>query len=105
MASDQTSINSVSSNLLAKALQDVKQTQDKQAVSSEIKNPKPQQDSQSSTVVKLSAEGQRLSRSEPNSAQNAKPQNDQQATQKNAEPPGIKFMESKSHGGRVSTYA
>lgn len=104
-STDQSAINSVSSNLLSKSLQDVKQSQDKQAPAKEAKDVQPPQNQQSSTIVKISAEGQQLSRAEARNTQNAKSQNNDQSAKQNAEPPGIKFMESKSHGGRVSTYA
>ncbi len=63
------------------------------------KQPEKQQDS---TVVKLSAEAQRMNRTE-NRDSNA--ERADTGNRKAVEPPGIKFMEGKDTGGRVNTFA
>lgn len=63
------------------------------------KQPEKQQDS---TVVKLSAQAQQMSRAEN---QNINTERAETKPQEAAEPPGIQFMEGENKGGRVNTFA
>jgi hypothetical protein len=100
-----TSINTVSSNVLSPPVQDVKQTQDQQLPAKEANDAKPAQNQQSSTVVKLSAEGQQLSRADINSSQSSNSESTEPPAKETAEPSGIQLIEGESKGGRVNTFA
>ena len=66
------------------------------------KEEKKSQEQQDSTVVNLSAQAQQLNRTEN---QNVNTERAETKVKETAEPPGIKFMEGESKGGRVDTFA
>lgn len=66
------------------------------------KNDKQPEKQQDSTVVKLSAQAQQMSRAEN---QNNNTERTETRPQEVAEPPGIQFMEGESKGGNVNTFA
>jgi hypothetical protein len=102
---DPTSINTVSSNVLSPSVRDIRHAQDQQPPAKEANDAKPAQNQQSSTVVKLSAEGQQLSRADNNSSQSSNPESTEPPAKETAEPSGIQLIEGESKGGRVSTFA
>ena len=66
------------------------------------KNDKQPEKQQDSTVVKLSAQAQQMSRAEN---QNSNTERAETKPQETAEPPGIQFMEGENKGGRINTFA
>ena len=65
------------------------------------KSDKPSQEQQDSTVVKLSAQAQQMSRAEnQNNTERAETK-----AKETTEPSGIQFMEGESKSGRVNTFA
>jgi len=100
---DLTSINAASSNALSSSVPDIKQAQ--QTLAKEINDTKPAQNQQNSTVVKLSTEGQQLSRADANNPQSSNTESNVPPAKVNAEPPGIQLIVGENKGGRVSTFA
>jgi hypothetical protein len=102
---DPMSINTVASNVLSPSVLDIRQAQDQQPPAKATNDAKPVQNQQGSTVVKLSAEGQQLSRADINSPQSPNSESTEPPAKETAEPSGIQLIEGESKGGRVSTFA
>lgn len=66
------------------------------------KNDKPVEKEEGSTIVKLSAQAQRMDRG---NAQDNKIGPDEGLSQENTEPSGIEFMQGEKKGGRINTFA
>lgn len=64
---------------------------------------KPEQGQQGSTVVKLSAQAQQMSRAETQT--NINTERAETRPQETKEPPGIQFMSGEEKNGRINTYA
>jgi hypothetical protein len=102
---DFTSINAVSSNALSPSVRAIKPAQEQQPPAKEANDANPIQNEQGSSVVKLSAAGQQLSRANAHDSQIPSSGSNEPPAKETAEPSGIQLIEGERKAGRISTFA